>query len=382
MNFNLRSIRFKTWLYFTLFAIAVLVLLYVLQTSFIVPYYQNQKTVQADGIIDAIAETINDSKDINSIGSVAYNNMACVVIINNDGEKIYERDYIGDSCVLNKTNANFDIWTNYQVLQGEEKSVVREFINFSEQIRSGLVVGKKINANLFTYYIFVHVLIVPVSSTINILRNMFIVASLVVVAIAFLISWFFSYRIAQPIMTMKTGADQLALGNYKTKFSGKGYLEAESLANALNIATGRLSKLDEMRSELFSNVSHDLKTPLTNILLYGELLEEGEKLPLESKQEYLSVIQREANYLNALVNDMNMISEAQDVINKEVFDLSQLVLDILDTISIANTDENLRFESYIEEKVLVDADPIKIEQTIRNFVLNAIIIIITEKMFK
>jgi len=212
----------------------------------------------------------------------------------------------------------------------------------------------------------------PVSSTITILQNLLIIASLVVVAIAFVISWYFSSRIANPITQMQQGAEQLAQGNYNTRFSGKGYHEAESLSSALNIATERLSKLDEMRQELFSNVSHDLKTPLTNILLYTELLDNSCESKSENQKEYLEIIQKEVRYLNQLVEDMNDISQKSIDLSIEVFNLSKLMMKLLEIVSLANTDENIRFESYIEEGVIVKGDRIKIEQVIRNFVLNSL----------
>ena len=346
--------------------------MYLLQTLLIVPYYQNQKTNQVDGIIEAITEVVSDSKSMTAVGSLAYNNLACVMILNDKGDQLYTVDNIGDSCVLNKHNSSFNLAESFAALQSEEKTTVREFINYSQVERSSLVVGKKIKANLFNYYVFVNVLVVPVASTTSILRNLLIIASLIAIVVAFIISWYFSSAIAQPIMTMKEGADQLALGNYNTKFTGTGYHEIESLSTTLNIATERLSQLDSMRQELFSNVSHDLKTPLTNILLYSELLQEITTPNNVMQQEYLDIIQTETKYINQLVEDMKLISSSAITVNKKPFNLSKLMLELLDAFFAANTNDNLRFESFIEENIFINADALKIEQVIRNFVINAL----------
>jgi len=274
--------------------------------------------------------------------------------------------------VLSRYQSNFNLKESFEALKSEEKTVIREFIDYSQEERSSLVVGKKIKTNLFNYYVFVNVLVVPVASTTSILQSLLIIASLIVIVIAFAISWYFSSRIAKPITTMKEDADQLALGNYNTHFSSAGYREIESLSSTLNMATARLGKLDEMRQELFSNVSHDLKTPLTNITLYSELLQEIAFKDNERQKEYLDVIQNEAKYLNQLVEDMKLISSSAITIKKKRFNLSRLITEVLEAFYSGNTDRSLRFESYIAENVFVVADALKIEQVVRNFVINAI----------
>ena len=350
-----------------------MLLSYTLQTLLVVPLYENQRTNHADNVIDSIIDAFENSSNMASVGSVAYNNMACVMVLNDSGNKLYAVDNIGDSCVLSSDSIiSYDLNESFEALRSEEKPIIREVIHYAQQDRSSLLVGRKVKANLFTYYVFVNVLIMPVSSTIAILQNLLIVASMVVIGVAFLISWYFSAAIARPITLMKDGAIQLAGGNYQTQFSGHGYSEVESLANTLNLATDRLSRYDEMRNELFSNVSHDLKTPITNISLYAELLDEVAKNDPIKQQEYLEVIQKEVRYLDNLVKDMEQASASPNEIEMTMFSLSDLLNNIVKTFVQGNNDENLYFEYTIAENIHVKGDPLKIEQVIRNFILNAI----------
>ena len=351
---------------------AVLILSYSLQTFLVVPYYQTQKTTHADLVVEQIINIIENSRDMSSAGNLAYNNMACVLVLNDKGDSIYDVDSIGNSCVLNTASSNFDLLGNYEALKTQEKSTVREVIKYKEVDRSSLVVAKRVRANLFTYYVFVNVMIMPVSSTITILQNLLIIASLIVVGVAFLISWYFSKVIAKPITDIKQGADQLALGNYHAQFSGEGYSEIASLANTLNLATERLSRYDEMRQEIFSNVSHDLKTPITNILLYSEMLDELAGDDAAKRADYTAVIQRETKFLGEQVKDMETVSQSSIELTEDIFSLSDLLKTILLTFQKGNMDKNTVFVANITPGITVRADALRLEQVIRNFLHNAV----------
>lgn len=82
-----------------------------------------------------------------------------------------------------------------------------------------------------------------------------------------------SRKIAKPIVNLSSGAKQLATGNYNVDFTASGYREIGELARALDYAEHELSKVDALRRELIANISHDLRTPLTMISGYAEIME-------------------------------------------------------------------------------------------------------------
>lgn len=347
-----------------------MIILFFLQSLLFIPFYENQRTRQTDGFIDEVTLLIAHGDNLNQLNRIAYSNNVCMIIFNKQGKTVYSADNIGDGCVLNQYD--YPITENLESLRSDEKLMIREIKINQQTDQTSLVVAKKVKENLLTYYIFVNTPIIPIASTITILQNLLIIASLIVIGIAFVISWYFSRGIANPIVNIKRSADQLALGNYQEQFTSSGYSEVEDLATTLNLTAKRLSEIDKMRKELFANVSHDLKTPLTNIIVYSELLHEVSGENPQQREAHLNIIQDEANYINQLVEDMNLMSkEGKHDLKYTNFNISAALVHLIDLISQNNQNPLVRFESYIEEQIIVSADKTKILQVIRNFINNS-----------
>ena len=128
--------------------------------------------------------------------------------------------------------------------------------------------------NLTEFYIFINAPIEPLDSTISILQDQFIYVTVAVLFLSTVISGIISFQIAKPLADMTESARKLAHGDVNVRFEYGGYSEIDDLADTLNFATGELSKMDELRRDLIANVSHDIKTPLTMIKAYAELIKE------------------------------------------------------------------------------------------------------------
>ena len=84
-------------------------------------------------------------------------------------------------------------------------------------------------------------------------------------------------------------------------FDASGYREIAELANTLNYAAKELSKVEALQRELIANISHDLRTPLTMITGYAEVMRD---IPNENTPENVQIIIDEAKRLTTLVNDV------------------------------------------------------------------------------
>ena len=114
-----------------------------------------------------------------------------------------------------------------------------------------------------------------------------------------------------------------------------------------------------MKTELITNVSHDLKTPLTAIITYIELLRDP-SLPDEKRKEYLDIVQRKANRLKVLIEDLFEISKASSksvtlqIVDVDICNLlRQAYLEQDDRISSAGLD--FKF-SLPDEKIILPLD--------------------------
>ena len=161
----------------------------------------------------------------------------------------------------------------------------------------------------------------------------------------------------------------MAKGKYDVHFTEAGYGEVTELAQTLNYAAKELGKVEHLQRELVANISHDLRTPLTMIIGYGEVMRD---LPGENTPENVQVIIDEATRLSTLVNDVLDISKLQsgtEVMHIEIFNFTDSVRSQLQRYN-KMTDYHIAF--HYNKDVWVKGDPLKISQVVCNLVNNAI----------
>jgi signal transduction histidine kinase len=135
------------------------------------------------------------------------------------------------------------------------------------------------------------------------------------------------------------------------------------------------SKIDEMRKQFISDVSHELKTPIALIQGYAEGLVENVNSDEESKNFYAGVILDEANKMDVLVKRllelMKLEYEDREFNNKN-FDLCELINEVIRTSAVMLKENNIEVEFKQSEPVVVFADDFYIEQVVNNYFTNAI----------
>ncbi|MDD5091584.1 MAG: ATP-binding protein [Candidatus Wallbacteria bacterium] len=140
----------------------------------------------------------------------------------------------------------------------------------------------------------------------------------------------------------------------------------------------RLRDLDRMKSELLSNVSHELKTPLTSIKAYSEtllnLLDSGENDP-ETEREFIGIIDKEAERLTALIDELLTFSRLEDgrvEIRKERFDLEEMIREIITLMKESIRKKEIRCVFDLHDGIFLMSDKEKVKQILVNLVGNAI----------
>ena len=227
-----------------------------------------------------------------------------------------------------------------------------------------------------TYY-FLTTSINPIDSTVTILKNQFLTVSIVILLLSFVVGFFISQKLSKPITTLSKSAKKVAKGDYKEEFkSDSNISEIQELTTSLNYAKDELSKTNELRRELLANVSHDLKTPLTMIKAYAEMVRDITYKDDEKREENLNVITSEVDRLNLLVSDILDLSKMQANIyelNEEDFDLVKLTQIIIDRYEIFSLTEKYKFVFECnKEKIMIHADKQKMEQVLYNLISNAV----------
>lgn len=134
-------------------------------------------------------------------------------------------------------------------------------------------------------------------------------------------------------------------------------------------------KLDKMRQEFVSSVSHELKTPIFLIQGYADGLKANVAKDEEKRNFYCDVIMDEADKMDVLVKDLLDLSQIESgmfEINKCSFDITSLVKDVLIKHEPVFEEKQINVEIQEMDNVFVNADPMRIEQVIVNFLNNAI----------
>ena len=190
--------------------------------------------------------------------------------------------------------------------------------------------------------------------------------------VAAVLAFVLSRVIAKPIVKLNDSAKVLATGNYNADFTGGGYREIAELSDTLRYAAQELSKVDEYRRDLIANVSHDLRTPLTLIAGYAEVMQD---IPAENTPENLQIIVNESKRLTDLVNDVLDISNYQAgnmELNLSRFNLTDAVREILGRYKKFTEQDGYTIDLRADGDYYVYADKIKITQVLYNLLNNAI----------
>ena len=212
----------------------------------------------------------------------------------------------------------------------------------------------------------------PLNATVNTLQMQFSWIAFILLIAALVVALSISRSVCKPLKEMGKSAEMLAKGNYNAHFKGGNYRESQELADALNYAAYELSKTDALQKELVANISHDLRTPLTMIKGYGEVMRD---IPDENTPENLQVIIDETERLNELVNDMLDLSKIRSGARKpelEELNLTQTVNEVMSRYSKLTERDGYRIAFDFDREIYVRADRTMILQVVYNLINNAI----------
>ena len=344
-NNGSKSLTFMLWLYFIILAVTIFVLLWFMQVVLLQTYYSTMKkteTAQIGSEVENVFKNALDYKD--QIDKTAYKNSASIYIFNMQGDLFYTNTSYGGQNYFNQSQTGTlaqmpgrnvsidisDIVTKISESQSKKVAYTLEIDRLKSQV---YVYGKTIPDTDYCYVILMP--IDPIDATSSVITSQLIYITIISLIISTVISLFMSRKISKPIKLMNDAAKKLGKGDYSVVFEKCGCEELDELADTLNKATTSLGRTDEIKRELIANVSHDLKTPLTMIKAYSEMIRDLSGDNKVKREEHLKVIIDETDRLTRLVNDMMDLSKIESgimTINKEIFNFTELASSLIDRI--------------------------------------------------
>ena len=349
------------------FSCFILLFLFFMQILLLNYFYEIYKTNQLSDVINNLK--ITKDLDIHKLEDIAYEYGICISVYN-DGKIDIVSNMYNQGCLIGDSKTGTDYVKSFVESGKTESTAIFNNKRFNNKT---LVKALKYNDKV---YIFLNSSIQPLDASIRLLKSQFLYISLIILSVSLIIGYFISRLISKPIVDISKEARKLADGNFNVKFSTDSKIdEIAELASTLDLAKNELSKTDELRRDLLANVGHDLKTPLTMIKAYAEMIKDFENMSVQKKNENLNIIIEETDRLNVLVSDILDLSKLQAntyELKIEEFDLDKLIRDVIKRYYILIDSEGYEFIYENEESIMVMGDKKRIEQVVYNLINNAI----------
>ena len=356
------SLKVQIWKYLSIFSIFILSFLWLFQVLFLNKFYEFSKIKQLDNTINLIKESYNNNSLYSNVDNYAEDNGICIQIFT-DKKIIYDSQIFNKGCMPKNVDYR-DVFIKSSLDKETYKLINPRFNN------EVLLKAIKLNSNT---YAFLSSSLQPLDGAVEIIKKELVIVSIMVLLFSFLIGYFISKKLSNPIEKINKTAKIMAQGDYENAyfFIDENILELNELVATLNQTNDELTKIDELQKEILANVSHDLKTPLTMIKAYAEMVRDLTYKDDIKREDNLNVIIEETDRLNLLVNDiieLTKINNDLQNLNITEFDLVELINSIINRFSIM--DANFVFKNKLP--IIVKADKIRIEQVIYNLIINAI----------
>lgn len=378
MKFHLdrNSLKFKLWLYFVIFAMVLMGLLWCLQIIFINGYYQEMKISQTRKIARTLTAEFGTADFLEKVDLVKVNN-----------------DLIIEFSVGDKT-VSFDSISADPTLPSTRMIYLPEMLQIKDKLRSTtadtisvVLKNEFTDNNTFAYgtylqrgpgedvCMYIVAPLRPLESTVGILASQLIYVTLISLLLAFILSFLISKKLTTPIIEITKSADRLAKRDYQVTFDGGQYTEISHLADTLNYTAKELTKAENLQKDLIANVSHDLRTPLTMVRSYAEMIRDISGDHPEKRVAHLQVIIDESERLSLLVNDLLEMSKMQSGTHDlylSSFSLKDALDHTLQTYQVLCEREGYAFDVSYDRETSVIGDRRLIEQVLSNLISNAV----------
>jgi signal transduction histidine kinase len=387
LKFDKKSLTVKLWAYFAIFSAIILILIWLLQTVFLSNFYESMKIRTIEKAATQIAETYGKSDFESTVDRLAYKNSILIYVTDLSGNLLYTSDEHGPGGIGRDGRRNDfigqpgnsggqralprDYGTFLKKLAGSDGDSISYTINQDNFSSETLIYGVRLNGAV----LYISSPLEALDATTGILSNQLIYVTVIALLLGFVIAYFISRKLAKPITNITSTADQLAKGDFTVKFQKGYYTEADELSETLNYMAHELSKVETLRRELIANISHDLRTPLTMIKGYTEMIEEVSADDKEKRAKHLAIINEEVTRLEELVNgilELSLLQSAGELIDLQNINLSDTVKTVLPRFESLREHNGITIQSCIEPDQYVLADKPRIEQVLYNLIGNAI----------
>ena len=398
-----KSVRAKLFLTLCIVIFMIIFFFIVINNVVLETLYYHSKT---DVLLDTY-EYINTTipKKIEEKDSEKYKSDLEKLCINNnfelvilDGENVVyasKDNFVPEFGTINKINYEiaYSIFNKTDLMYSKDDIGIRKMTNKENGIHYIILDSKLENGNLF----YVCTPLAPMQESAALSNRFIYVLGFAAIILGGIAIMFITQRFTKPIEELNDIANEMSNLNFKRKYRindsedeidelGKSINtlsdKLEETINQLKVSNSELekdieakSKIDEMRKQFISDVSHELKTPIALIQGYAEGLVENVNSDEENRKFYAEVILDEANKMDKLVKrllELMKLEYEDRKFNDSKFDLVELVNSVIKNSKVVLEEGKTTVEFAETEPIYVYADDFYIEQVVTNYFTNAI----------
>lgn len=392
MKLNTRSFGFRLWLYFISFTAFIFIVLWLLQTVFLQSFYNEMVIHNTRSAAESIIQNSSGEEINELIDEVAHNNSVLVYITDTDGELIYSSDEFSGMRKRGLDNNDNDLngikAKKYEKKQGGFRFLPEEYDEFLNELNesgNGKVELRYENYYVYGAYIdyynidgktvlYVGAVIDAVGASVNVISMQLVWVTILSVIVGLVMSWFFAKRFSAPIDRLSEKAKKLGEKDYEAGYKKGFCTELDELSDTLDRTNQKLNEYHEFQIELLANVSHDLRTPLTMIKGYAEMIRDISWEDEKQCSKDIAVIVKESDRLTALVNEIMEYSELKSEGKTEELidlDLSNLVDRAAFSFESLKKPDGIIVEKEIENNIMIKGNGGRLERALYNLMDNA-----------
>ncbi len=391
------SIRWRITVVFSAVLVAMLVSCWLVNNFFLERYYVRNKQMVLLGVYEQLnqaaeQEVLETEEFVQRLSVACDTDNISLFVMESDGQGILSS--VKDSEFLKKR------LYMYLFLKMDGGKILKETelyeIRMNVDVHMNSEYLELVGALNDGKQVLVRTALEPIRESVVLANRFLAYVGISVLLMGTLIIQLLSRRIAGPILELAMLSERMSNLDFNVKFSGSGKDEIAFLGNHMNQLSETLERtiselktannelqrdieqrerLDEMRKEFLSNVSHELKTPIALIQGYAEGLQECINDDPESRNFYCEVIMDEATKMNTMVKSLLTLNELEfgnEVVKMERFDLVAMIHNMLQSTRILFEQKQARLVFENQEPVYVWADEYKLEEVMNNYISNAL----------
>nr|GGG85184.1 two-component sensor histidine kinase [Virgibacillus oceani] len=208
------------------------------------------------------------------------------------------------------------------------------------------------------------------------IRDLLILSAVGALFLALGFTFLLSKKMSDPLIEMEQATRQIARGNLDIRVSIPSDDEVGSLGRAINDLAIETNRYRSNRKEFFANISHELRTPISYLKGYAQVLKQGLYQTEEERLHYLNIIEEETERLVRLINDLFDLSKMEEGkfdLQMSPINLTEVLESALFKVKMEFKKKGLTLKSQIDEDVpYINGDGLRLEQIFMNLLGNAV----------